>query len=69
MVKHGQVLGQQDNAEETAQLKEMEAAHQQFIRDLDRANKDDRPKAEIEQRRTAVEQSSSRITAHKSRIE
>lgn len=69
MVKQGQILGQQDNAEETAQLKEMEAAHQQFIRDLDRANKDDRPKAEIEQRRTAVEQSSSRITAQKSRIE
>ncbi len=69
MVKQGQVLAQQDNAEETAQLKEMEAAHQQFIRDLDRANKDDKPKAEIEQRRTAVEQSSSRIAAHKSRIE
>lgn len=69
MVKQGQVLGRQDNAEETAQLKEMEAAHQQFIRDLDRANKDDRPKAEIEQRRTAVEQSSSRLAAQKSRIE
>lgn len=69
MVKQGQVLGRQDDAEETAQLKEMEAAHQQFIRDLDRANKDDRPKAEIEQRRTAVEQSSSRLAAQKSRIE
>ena len=30
MVKQGQVLGQQDNEEETAQLKEMEAAHQQY---------------------------------------
>lgn len=69
MVKQGQVLGQQDNAEETAQLKEMEVAHQQFLRDLDRAYKDDRPKAEIEQRRTAVDQSSSRISAQKSRIE
>lgn len=69
MVKQGQVLGQQDDAEEVAQLKELEAAHQQFIRDRDRAEKDDRPKAELEQRRTAVEQSSSRITAQKSRIE
>lgn len=69
MVKQGQVLGRQDNAEETAQLKEMEVAHQQFLRDLDRAYKDDRPKAEIEQRRTAVDQSSSRISAQKSRIE
>jgi len=69
MVKQGQILGKQDNAEEVAQLKEMDAAHQQFIRDLDRAIKDDRPKAEIEQRRTAVDQSSSRIAAHKSRIE
>jgi RND family efflux transporter MFP subunit len=69
MVKKGQVLGQQDDAEETAQLKELEAVHQQNIRDLDRAIKDDRPKAELEQRRTAVDQSSSRITAQKSRIE
>jgi RND family efflux transporter MFP subunit len=69
MVKQGQVLGQQDDAEEVAQLKELEAAHQQNIRDRDRAEKDDRPKAELEQRRTAVEQSSSRITVQKSRIE
>ncbi len=69
MVKQGQVLGQQDDAEETAQLKELDALHQQNLRDLDRAIKDDRPKAEIEQRRTAVDQSSSRITAQKSRID
>ena len=69
MVKQGQILGQQDDAEEKAQLKELEAAHQQNIRDLDRAIKDDRPKAELEQRRTAVDQSSSRISAQKSRIE
>lgn len=69
MVKKDQILGQQDNAEETAQLRELEAAHQQNIRDLDRAIKDDKPKAELEQRRTAVDQSSSRITAQKTRIE
>jgi RND family efflux transporter MFP subunit len=69
MVKQGQVLGQQDDAEEAAQLKELEARHQQLIRDLDRANRDDRPKAELEQRKTAVEESSSRITVQKSRIE
>ncbi|TPQ39105.1 efflux transporter periplasmic adaptor subunit [Bradyrhizobium guangdongense] len=69
MVKKDQVLGQQDNAEETAQLRELEAAHQQNIRDLDRAIKDDKPKAELEQRRTAVDQSSSRITAQKTRID
>lgn len=68
-VRKGQVLGQQDDAEETAQLRELEAAHQQNIRDLDRAIKDDKPKAELEQRRTAVDQSSSRITAQKTRIE
>jgi len=68
-VKQNQVLGQQDDAEERAQLKELEAAHQQNQRDLDRAVKDDRPTAELEQRRTAVEQSSSRITVQKSRIE
>lgn len=68
-VKQGQVLGQQDDAEERAQLKELESAHQQNLRDLDRAISDAKPKAELEQRRTAVEQSSSRITAQKSRIE
>ncbi len=68
-VKQNQVLGQQDDAEERAQLKELEAAHQQNQRDLDRAIKDDRPAAELDQRRTAVEQSSSRITVQKSRIE
>ncbi|MBI5320558.1 efflux RND transporter periplasmic adaptor subunit [Bradyrhizobium sp.] len=69
VVKRGQVLGQQDDAEETGQLKELEARHQQLIRDLDRADKDDRPKAELEQRRTAIEESSSRISVQKSRIE
>lgn len=69
MVKRGQVLGQQDDAEEAGQLKELEARHQQLIRDLDRADKDDRPKAELEQRRTAIEESSSRISVQKSRIE
>jgi RND family efflux transporter MFP subunit len=68
-VKLGQVLGQQDDAEEVAQLKDMEAAHQQLLRDLDRADKDGRPKAELEQRRTAIEQSNQRISAQKSRID
>ncbi len=68
-VRQGQVLGQQDDAEEKAQLKELEAAHQQNLRDLDRAISDNKPKAEIEQKRTAVEQSSSRITAQKTRID
>jgi RND family efflux transporter MFP subunit len=68
-VKQGQVLGQQDDAEEKAQLREMEAAHQQLLRDLDRAIKDAKPTAEIDQRRSAVDQSSSRITAQKTRID
>jgi RND family efflux transporter MFP subunit len=69
MVKEGQVLGKQDDAEEAGQLQELEARHQQLIRDLDRAQKDDRPKAEIEQRKTAIEESSSRISVQKNRIE
>jgi RND family efflux transporter MFP subunit len=68
-VKQGQVLGQQDDAEEKAQLKELEAAHQQYLRDLDRAVKDAKPQAELDQRRSAVDQSSSRITAQKTRID
>jgi len=68
-VKQGQVLGKQDDAEETAQLKELEAAHEQNLRDLDRAIKDNRPTAELDQRRTAVEESSSRIAAQRSRID
>ena len=68
-VKQGQVLGQQDDAEEKAQLKELEAAHQQYLRDLDRAIKDAKPQAELDQRRSAVDQSSSRITAQKTRID
>lgn len=72
-VKKGQVLGQQDDAEERSLLSEEEIRHQQLVRDLDRAD-DDRKKgsiskAEQEQRQTAVNESQSRIGAQTARLE
>jgi RND family efflux transporter MFP subunit len=72
-VKYRQVLGRQDDTEERAVLKEMDARHQQLQRDLDRAEKDRKDdkitKAELEQKQTAVKESSSRIAAQQSRLE
>jgi RND family efflux transporter MFP subunit len=72
-VNKGQVLGQQDDAEERSLLNEEEIRHQQLVRDLERAD-DDRKKgniskAEHEQRQTAVNESQSRIDAQKARLE
>jgi multidrug efflux pump subunit AcrA (membrane-fusion protein) len=72
-VTKGQILGRQDDTEERGTLKEMQIRHEQLVRDLDRAQKDrDKggiTKAEIEQRDTAVRESSSRINAQESRVE
>jgi RND family efflux transporter MFP subunit len=72
-VTKGQVLGRQDDTEERAVLKEMDIRHQQLQRDLDRAEKDRKDdkitKAELEQKETAVKESSSRISAQQSRME
>jgi RND family efflux transporter MFP subunit len=68
-VAKGQVLGRQDDAEEQALLSELEVREKQLVRDRDRAEKDKAPKAEREQRETAVKEMSSRITAHRSRME
>ncbi len=68
-VTKGQILGRQDDSEESAGLKELDVRYQQLIRDRDRAEKDDLPKAEREHRETAVQEMASRINAQKSRME
>lgn len=72
-VKKDDVLAQQDDAEERSMLNELEIRHQQLQRDLDRADKDRQKgvitKAEYEQRETAFNESRSRISAQKTRIE
>jgi RND family efflux transporter MFP subunit len=72
-VTKGQVLGRQDDTEERAVLKELDIRHQQLQRDLERAEKDRKndkiTKAELEQKETAVKESSSRIAAQQSRME
>src|ERR1700730_16270560 len=72
-VKAGQVLGRQDDAEEVSALHELEFNNGQLQRDLDRAEKD-RDKgaaaqAEYEQRWTQFQQSKSRISAQKVKID
>ena len=72
-VKTGQVLGRQDDAEERSELNELEINNGQLQRDLDRAEKD-RDKgaaaqAEYEQRWTQFQQSKSRISAQKVKID
>jgi RND family efflux transporter MFP subunit len=78
-VKTGQVLGQQDDAEERSELRELEITNAQLQRDLDRAQKDrdkadkndknSPAQAEYEQRWTQVEQSKSRMAAQKVKID
>ena len=72
-VKKGQILGRQDDTEERGLLREIQIRHDQLVRDLDRAQRDrDKgsiTKAELEQRETAVRESSSRISAQENRLE
>jgi len=72
-IKAGQVLGRQDDAEEVSALHELQINHEQLARDLDRAkgdrDKSDASKRDYEQRSTLFEQSQSRISAQKARID
>ncbi len=73
MVKAGQVLGRQDDAEERNALNELQISSQQADRDLDRATKDrtkdDAAQKEYEQRWTHVQEYKSRIAAQQTRID
>jgi RND family efflux transporter MFP subunit len=73
VVRKGQILGRQDDTEERGTLKELQIRHDQLVRDLDRARRDrDKgsiTKAELEQRETAVRESSSRISAQENRLD
>ena len=73
IVKAGQVLGRQDDAEERNALNELQISSQQADRDLDRATKDrtkdDATQKEYEQRWTRVQEYKSRITAQQTRID
>lgn len=72
-VRTGQILGRQDDAEERAELRELEITNAQLQRDLDRAQKDrdqsPAAQAEYEQRWTQFEQSKSRISAQKVKLD
>ena len=68
-VRAGQILAKQDDAEERNQLQEMEINHEQLDRNLKRARDDKAPKADIEQRETALDQSRSRIAAQRARLD
>ena len=69
VVKAGQVLGRQDDAEERSALDQMEINRGQLERDLARAEKDrdknDATRTEYEQRWTKLEEAKSRIAAQK----
>jgi RND family efflux transporter MFP subunit len=69
VVKAGQVLGRQDDAEERSALDQMEINRGQLERDLARAEKDrdknDAARTEYEQRWTKLEEAKSRIAAQK----
>lgn len=73
LVKAGQVLGRQDDAEERNALNELQISSQQAERDLDRAAKDrtknDDTQKEYEKRWTQVQEYKSRITAQQTRID
>src|SRR3984893_15683303 len=72
-VKTGQVLGRQDDAEEVSALHQLEINQEQLVRDLNRAepdrDKNDAARTVYEQRFTQVEESKSRISAQKVRID
>src|SRR6185503_693895 len=69
VVKVGQILGRQDDAEERSALDQMEINRGQLERDLARAEKDrdknDAARTEYEQRWTKLEEAKSRIAAQK----
>src|SRR4051794_30733900 len=69
VVRAGQVLGRQDDAEERSALDQMEINRGQLERDLTRAEKDrdknDAARTEYEQRWTRLEEAKSRIAAQK----
>src|SRR6476469_6337497 len=73
VVKAGQVLGRQDDAEERSALDQMEINRGQLERDLGRAEKDrdknDAARTEYEQRWTKLEEAKSRIAAQKVRLD
>src|SRR5262245_59686878 len=73
LVKTGQVLGRQDDAEEHSALEQMEINRGQLERDLARAEKDrdksDAARTEYEQRWTKLEEAKSRIAAQKVRLD
>jgi RND family efflux transporter MFP subunit len=68
-VRAGQILARQDDTEERNLLQELEINHEQLDRNLRRARDDKAPKAEIEQKETAFDQSKSRISAQRARID
>jgi RND family efflux transporter MFP subunit len=68
-VRAGQVLARQDDAEERNLLQELEINHEQLDRNLRRARDDKAPRAEIEQKETAFDQSKSRIAAQRARLD
>src|SRR5882724_3276344 len=69
VVKSGQILGRQDDAEERSALEQMDINRGQLERDLARAEKDrdksDAARTEYEQRWTKLEEAKSRIAAQK----
>ena len=72
-VKTGQILAKQDDAEERSLLDELQIKNDQIDRDTKRA-RDDRKdskitKAQLEQQEFLLDQSQSRITAQKSRLD
>jgi RND family efflux transporter MFP subunit len=73
VVRAGQVLGRQDDAEERSALEQMEINRGQLERDLGRAEKDrdknDAARTEYEQRWTKLEEAKSRIAAQKVHLE
>ena len=69
-VQAGQVLARQDDAEERNLLQELEINHEQLDRNLRRAQNDkSTPRAELEQRESAFDQSKSRIAAQRARLD
>jgi RND family efflux transporter MFP subunit len=72
-VKTGQVLGRQDDAEEVSALRQLEINQEQLVRDLNRAEpdreKNDASRTVYEQRSTQLEESKSRVSAQKARID
>src|SRR5215510_14742197 len=73
VVKSGQILGRQDDAEERSALEQMEINRGQLERDLARAEKErdksDAARTEYEQRWTKLEEAKSRIAAQKVRLD